>query len=307
LNVLLIGGTGYVGSHLTRVLLARGHTVHTLSRRGRPTERVAGAGEGARHVRGNAVTGEGLEEAVRAVDAVVYLVALIRERGGQTFRGTVVEGVRNTITAMQRAGVRRLLHMSALGAARGTGSRYFEAKAEAEEWVRGSGLEWTIFRPSLIFGEGDDFFGGVLKGLVSAPAPFIPQIGDGHFPFRPVWVGDVAEAFAQALEKPATVGQTYDLVGPQEYTLRELLLLTRQSLGSRKPILPIPLALMDLAVPLLDALPFTPITLDQYRMLKAGNTADPAPMRAAFALEERRLEAELPAVLGTKPKQPSAS
>ncbi|RIH86757.1 complex I NDUFA9 subunit family protein [Calidithermus roseus] len=297
MNVLLIGGTGYVGSHLTRVLLARGHTVYTLSRKARPTERVRGADQGVRHLRGDAATGEGLGEAVEGMEAVVYLVALIRERGGQTFQTTIVDGVRNTLAAMQRAGVGRLLHMSALGAARGTGSRYFEAKAEAEELVRASSLEWTIFRPSLIFGEGDDFFGRVLKGLVRAPLPFIPQVGDGHFPFRPVWVGDVAEAFAQALEKPQTIGQTYELVGPKEYSFHQLLLLMKQALGSRKPILPIPLFLMDLAVPLMSPLPFTPITPDEYRMLKSGNTADPGPMRAAFKLEERSLEAELPAIL----------
>lgn len=302
MNILLIGGTGYVGSHLTRTLLARGHAVYTLSRQARPTGRVREAGQGARHVRGNAATGEGLEEAVQGMDAVVYLVALIRERGGQTFQTTIVDGVRHTIAAMRKAGIGRLLHMSALGAARGTGSRYFEAKAEAEEWVRGSGLEWTIFRPSLIFGEGDEFFGGVLRGLVSAPLPFIPQIGDGHFPFRPVWVGDVAEAFAQALEKPQTIGQAYELVGPREYSFRQLLLLVKEALGSSKPLLPIPLFLMDLLVPLMSPLPFAPITLDQYRMLKAGNTADPAPMRAVFALEERSLEAELPNIL-TRPRQ----
>lgn len=306
MNVLLVGGTGYVGSHLTRTLLARGHVVYTLSRRAQPTGRVAGAGQGARHVRGNAATGEGLEEAVRGMDAVVYLVALIRERGGQTFQMTIVDGMRHTIAAMRRAGVGRLLYVSALGAARGTGSRYFEAKAEAEERVRESGLEWTIFRPSLIFGEGDDFFGGVLRGLVQAPLPFIPQVGDGRFPFRPVWVGDVAEALAQALEKPQTIGQSYDLVGPEEYSFRQLLLLMKRALGSRKPILPIPLFLMDLVVPLLSPLPFAPITLDQYRMLKAGNTADPGPMRAVFELEGRSLEAELPAILA-KARRPAPS
>jgi NADH dehydrogenase len=299
LKVLLIGGTGYVGSHLTRRLLARGYAVHTLSRRQHTAQ-------GVRHLRGNAATGEGLEAAVQGMDAVVYLVALIRERGGQTFQATIVDGVRNTIAAMRKAGVGRLLHMSALGAARGTGSRYFEAKAEAEEWVRASGLEWTIFRPSLIFGEGDEFFGGVLKGLVRAPLPFIPQIGDGHFPFRPVWVGDVAEAFAQSLEKPQTIGHSYELVGPQEYSFRQLLLLVRQALGSSKPLLPIPLFLMDLLVPLMSPLPFAPITLDQYRMLKAGNTADPAPMRSAFALEERSLERELPQILGRPRREPVA-
>ncbi|MER3480061.1 MAG: NADH(P)-binding protein [Meiothermus sp.] len=300
MKVSIIGGTGFVGSHLTRRLLQRGHQVQVLSRR-------AGGSAGAtRHIRGNAATGEGLAQAMSDAEAVIYLVAIIRERGDQTFRQAIVEGTRNTLEAARAAGVRRYLHVSALGAARGTGSRYFEAKAESEELVRASGLDWTIFRPSLIFGEGDDFFGGVLRGLVQGgvqnglwypPAPVIPLIGDGHFPFRPVWVGDVAEALVQALEKPHTIGQTYELVGPREYTFRELILRVRDGLGSRKPLLPIPIFLMDLAVPLLSRIPGFPLTMDQYRMLKVGNTADPTAMRQVFDLEWRSLETELPVIL----------
>lgn len=265
MNVLIVGGTGFVGTHLTRCLLQKGHRVQVLSRQG------TGLVSGARYIRGNAATGEGLAPAMKDAEAVIYLVAIIRERGDQTFQQAIVEGTRNTLEAARAAGVRRYLHMSALGAARGTGSRYFEAKAEAEERVRDSGLDWTIFRPSLIFGEGDDFFGGVLRGLVQGgsqnglwypPLPVIPLIGDGHFPFRPVWVGDVSEAFAQALEKPQTIGQTYELVGPQEYTFRELVLRVRDALGSRKPLLPIPIFLMDLALPLLSRIPGFPLTLD---------------------------------------------
>jgi NADH dehydrogenase len=127
----------------------------------------------------------------------------------------------------------------------------------------------------------------------------VPQIGDGSFPFRPIWVGDVAACFAQALGNPATIKQSYDLVGPREYTFRELLLAVRAALGSSKPLFPIPLGLMDRLVPLMSLLPFSPITTDQYAMLKAGNTADPARMNSTFRLEGRRLEEELAGILGT--------
>lgn len=294
MKVLIVGGSGYVGTHLARHLLEQGHQVTVASRRGE------GPLAGVRYVMADAAKDEGLLEAAQGQEALIYLVGIIRERGGQTFRQAHVEGVRHSLAAARAAGIRRFVQMSALGTARGTGSRYYETKAEGEELVQASGLDWTILRPSLIFGQGDEFFGGILKGLVTAPIPFIPQIGDGSFVFRPVWVGDVALAFEQALRRPHTLHRSYNLVGPKEYTFRELLLLVRDTLGSRKPLLPIPLALMDWVVPLISPLPFSPITLDQYVQLKMGNTADPVYMRNAFSLVERSLEVELPGILTAK-------
>lgn len=261
MRVLVVGGTGFVGRHLVALLLERGHTPLVLSRTPK------GLPKGAVHLLGD-ITREVPD--LSGVEAAIYLAGIIRERG-QTFRQVHVEGVRNLLLALERAGVKRILHMSALGARRGTGSRYYETKAEAEELVRHSGLSYAIFRPSLIFGPGDEFFGQVLKGLICGPLPFVPLIGDGRFPFRPVYVGDVAEAFAGALERG--LEGTFDLVGPREYTFRELLGLCMEVLGRKKPFLSIPLGFMDLAVPLLSRLPFAPITQDQYLMLKEGNTA----------------------------------
>ena len=261
MRVLVVGGTGFVGRHVVARLLQGGHTPLVLARTPRDLP------PGAVFLQGD-ITREVPDLA--GVEAAIYLAGIIRERG-QTFRQVHVEGVRNLLLGLKQAGVGRVLHMSALGARRGTGSRYYETKAEGEELVRNSGLSYAIFRPSLIFGPGDEFFGGVLRGLVCAPLPFVPLIGDGSFPFRPVYVGDVAEAFARALERG--LEGTYDLVGPKEYTFRELLELTMAAVGRKKPFLPIPFPLMDLAVPLLSPLPFAPITRDQYLMLKGGNTA----------------------------------
>ncbi|WP_038046847.1 complex I NDUFA9 subunit family protein [Thermus caliditerrae] len=261
MRVLVVGGTGFVGRALVARLLQGGHTPLVLGRTPRdlPPGAVFLPGDITREV-----------PDLKGAEATIYLAGIIRERG-QTFRAVHVEGVKNLLEGMRRTGGGRLLHMSALGTRKGTGSRYYETKAEGEELVRASGASWTIFRPSLIFGPGDEFFGGVLRSLVCSPLPFVPLIGDGRFPFRPVYVGDVAEAFAQALERG--LEGTFDLVGPREYTFRELLELTMAAVGRKKPFLPIPLPLMDLAVPLLSPLPFAPITRDQYLMLKEGNTA----------------------------------
>jgi len=291
-NVLVTGASGFVGRHVLEQLLATGHRVIALARRGAnfPVEVEVALGD--------VVSGEGLAAASASVEAVIHLVGIIRETRGQSFEQVHTEGTRNVVSAAREAGVKRYLQMSALGAAKGTGSRYFETKARAEEIVKASGLDWTIFRPSLIFGRGDEFFGLVMKGLVSAP--LIPQIGDGRFPFRPIYVGDVASAFEQALSRPATIGRSFDLVGPAEYTFRELLLLVRETLGSRRPILPVPLWAMKLAVPLLQLLPNPPITRDQFAMLLQGNTADPGLMQQHFDLPLEALPEHLPAILGLR-------
>lgn len=284
MRVFVVGGTGFVGRALVAFLLERGHTPVVLARRPRDLP------PGAVFLRGD-ITREVPD--LRGMEAAIYLAGIIRE-GEETFRAVHVEGVRNLLAGMRRAGVGRLLHMSALGARRGTRSRYYETKAEGEELVRGSGLSYAIFRPSLIFGPGDEFFGKVLKGLVCNPLPFVPLLGDGGFPFRPVYVGDVAEAFVRALE--GGLEGSFDLVGPKEYAFRELLALVMRVVGRPKPFLPIPLFLLDLLVPLLSLLPFAPLTQDQYVMLKEGNTA-PFPPPADLLPRLTPLEEVLPGYL----------
>ncbi len=288
MRTLLIGGTGFLGTHLARALLAAGHEVSALSRRG------AGPLAGVRYLAGDAARGQGIE-AVRDADAVVYLAGIIRE-GEQTYEAVHVRGVRRVLEAMATAGVRRIVHVSALGARPDAPSRYHTSKAEGEALVQASRLEWTIFRPSLIFGEGDGFFGGVLRDLVRLPLPFVPLVGGGGYPFRPVWAGDVAAATLQALERPRTAGRRYDLVGPREYRYRELVEAVARALGSRKPLLPLPVAFFAV----LARLPGAPLTRDQLLMLLEGNTADPGPLLADFELEHRPLEAELPRILGAR-------
>jgi uncharacterized protein YbjT (DUF2867 family) len=302
LNIAVTGATGYVGHHVVRELLERGHSITAISRGGAKSSTASGKTlptfEGVKYIGGDVATGRNLSEAFAGADVVVHLVGIIAEHRDQTFANVHVSGTKNVLEAAKKAGVKRYLHMSALGAKANAASGYSSSKFAAEELVRASGLEYTIFRPSLIFGEGDDFFGRVLKNLVSS-APIVPQIGDGSFPFRPVWVGDVAKCFAQSLDIPATVGQVYDVVGGKEFSFKELLHLEMKALGIKKPLVPAPIFLMDIAVPLMQILgSLAPITTHQYAMLKAGNTADPAPVNAMFKLENRALETELPKLLG---------
>ena len=294
MRVLVSGATGFVGKRVVQDLLAAGHTVFAGSREGKPAQ-------GATPLRLDVTDPLSAQAAINAAqpEAVVHLVGIIGEKGTQTFERVHHQGTRNLLEAAHNLRP-RWLQMSALGAREGTSSRYFTSKAQAEGRVKTSGLEYTIFQPSLIFGEGDDFFGKVLKNLVSV-GPVVPVIGNGLFPFRPVWVGDVSRAFVAALEKPDSIGKSYLVTGPQEYTFKELLSLELAALGRRKPMLHVPLWAMNLVVPLMQILPNPPITGDQYAMLLDGNSGDPAPARDAFSLTLERLEDWLPRILGVAP------
>lgn len=283
MRVAVSGATGFVGRHIVTSLLSRGHQVVALSSSSAPYQTHY------EQVRVDVVTGDGLAQAVRACDAIIHLVGIIREQR-YSFAEVHVQGTVNMLQAAQEQGVKRFIHMSALGADMQAESRYYQSKARAESLVKASPLLWTIFRPSLIFGEGDEFFGKTLYDLVNK-GPVIPQIGDGSFLFRPVWVGDVARAFTQALDYSPSKRQTYPLVGPDILSFKEMLLLLRQARGyEKKPLVSIPLRLMKLTLPLMQILPHPPISTDQFRMLLAGNSSEDMSAAQVFDLEQLSLK-----------------
>ena len=283
--ILVTGGTGFVGSHLVRRLLGNGEQVRVLARQVVPLPTVEVVEGDVRDL--SAVAG-----AARGCRVVIHLVGIIRERQGAGFESLHVGGTRNAIRACQEAGIRRLLHMSALGARPRARSRYHKTKWQAEELVRASGLDYTIFRPSVMFGEGNSFF-PQLRTLLHY-RPVTPIIGSGLHLLQPIWVADVVACFLAALEKPEPEGEAYELGGPETFGFEELVDLLAEQEGIGRPRLHLPAPLMRPVVGLLSRLlPRFPLTGDQLTMLLEDNICDIAEMRRVFGVEPARLQDHL--------------
>jgi uncharacterized protein YbjT (DUF2867 family) len=280
MRIFLAGGTGFVGGHVRCALLESGHELRVLTHK-----RLACPEPGIEAVEGDVTRPETLAAAMQECDAVINLVGIIREfpARGITFEKLHVEATKNLLTAARQAGIRRFIQMSALGARSGAVTLYHQTKYRAEEEVRASGLDWTIFRPSVIFGPKDDFINklaGFLRSL-----PFVPVVGNGFYRLQPIDGNDVARCFAMALEMPETVGQTYRICGRDRITYRELLEIIARTLGKRSArTLNVPVSFMKLATSLLQHFSFFPITMDQITMLLEESICDGA-WRETFRFE----------------------
>ncbi|MFQ5898578.1 MAG: complex I NDUFA9 subunit family protein [Candidatus Methylomirabilia bacterium] len=272
-RVFLTGGTGFVGKAVIHALQARGLTVRCLVRPG--SEQHLRGFEAIERVPGDVLSQQGLAASMQGCDTVIHLVGIIREHPsrGVTFKRLHPVATANVVGAAESAGVRRYLQMSALGTRPSARSRYHQTKWQAEEAVRQSKLEWTVFRPSVIYGPGDGFI-TMLARLVRR-LPIVPVIGDGRYRLQPVPVEQVAEGFARAVERGTTVGQTYEVGGPRAYAFTEIVDLIGTVLGKpevRK--LYEPLWLMRPVVFVLERLPFFPLTSDQLLMLEESNVCE---------------------------------
>jgi len=268
--ILVTGGTGYVGSRLVRKLVEQGKDVRLLVR-----DPVAARKEfprGVAFAHGDVTAPETLPAALADVETVIHLVAIIRERGSSTFEKVNYRGTVQIVDAEKTAGVRRHLQMSALGALPDPNFPYHDTKYRAEQYVQASGLDWTIFRPSLIFGPGDQFF-STLAGLAKLPVPFVLPDG-GVAKFQPVWLDDVVDAFLTALADPETIGKTYELGGPEIMSYKEMVAVLMAATGKHRPMLSLPAALLKPAAFTFDKLlPKPPVTPEQLKMLRLDNSS----------------------------------
>ncbi len=273
-RVFVTGGTGFLGKHVVRSLLARGFLVRCLVRPG--SEGGLRGFESIDRVPGDVLRPEHLAPSAEGCAAVVNLVGIIREHGahGITFDRLHVQATLNMLALAKAAGITRYLQMSALGARPDARSRYHQTKWRAEEAVRQSGTDWTIFRPSIIFGPGDEFMSR-LAGMIRR-LPAVPVLGDGMYRLQPISVEHVAEGIVRALLAGASAGQTYDVAGPRPQRFVEILDHIGAALGRpRVRKVHVPLGAVKMVTRALQWLPLYPLTMDQIAMLEEESVADP--------------------------------
>jgi len=267
-TVLVTGPTGFIGPHVVHALRAREIPVRALVRDRSRGSRLAAWG--AELVEGDVTDHDSVRAAIAGADAVIHLVAIIKGSRAD-FERVMAQGTRNLVAAAEEAGVRRFVLASALGLNERSKEQvpYFAAKWEMERTVKEAALEHVIFRPSFVFGRD----GGVLPTFVRLArfAPVTPIVGPGTQRMQPIWVEDVAEYYARALDLPEAAGRTFDIGGPDALTWNEFWDRLKRVLGTRRPSLHVPFGLMRVQAALTERLPGAPVTRDQLTMLQLGD------------------------------------
>lgn len=295
-RIVMLGGTGFVGRALVERLVADGHKVTVLSRNSSAhPDRQLPPGAEIRDC--DVYSTDALALALRTANAqvAINLVGILNEpgRSGRGFRRAHVEMAKALVAACEQVGTTRLLQMSALNAGRGR-SHYLATRGEAEALVKASTLEWTIFQPSVIFGPGDGFFCRFATLLKLAP---ILPIARADAKFAPVFIGDVVDAFAKALHDPSTVGQTYELYGPDIYTLKQVVQMTSRRLGLKRTVIALPDVLGRLQGMLFDFVPGKPFSSDNFRSLQTDSVGGIDGLHR-LGIAPTPVSAELPDILG---------
>jgi nucleoside-diphosphate-sugar epimerase len=298
-TILVTGAHGFVGRSAVPALVDAGHRIVALTRddagavallrrlTAEPRSRVE-----VRH--GDVTDAASLARAFHGVDAVLHLVAIPRDRdGGRSLRRVNTDGTRNVLDAARAAGVRRFVHLGAMGVVDDPALHYASSKAKATAMVEASGLDWTVLSPSLVFGPGDGFF-NIIAGLVRVSPGVVPMTGTGRARFQPLAIDDLARVIVRTFEDDGTIGREYLLGGPRFWSYREIVEEVLRGMGKRRLLFPMPVALIRLVAGAAELvhLPF-PVATDQLRQLRFDNTGPLDGVRAGFGFDPRPMEGAL--------------
>ena len=290
MTVMVTGATGFLGRRVVEALLDRGKDVRCLVRS--PGAEAMFDQDRVDVHYGSVTDPASLRAAFYDLEEVIHLVAVIQERGGATFYRINVEGTRNVLKAAEDAGVRRFVHMSAIGAQENPAMRYLYSKWVAEQLVFSSGIPYTILRPSLLFGEGDEFM-NALAGLIRV-MPIVPVIGNGKNEFQPVSVDDVARCAANAVDNPRLRNRRVEIGGPQRLSYDQVVDEVAFTMSTKRWKLHIPVALMRFPVWLTEKLlSKPPVTKDQLAMLQVPNFPERDTVQGVFRFSPKRIRGNI--------------
>jgi NADH dehydrogenase len=288
--ITIFGGSGFVGRHLVRALCKRHYRIRIAVRRPDLAGHLQPLGRvGQIHaVQANVRYPGSVEAAVRDADIVINLTGILFERGRQRFDAVQAFGAEQVALAALAHGA-RMVHVSAIGADENSLSSYARAKAMGERAVLAATPAAQIFRPSIMFGPEDDFFNRF--GALARLAPALPLPGGGETRFQPVFVGDVAEAIARAVDGQAKPGTIYELGGPEVRSFKQLMEYVLATVERKRLLVPLPYWLMKLEAQVLQYLPKPPLTPDQVELLKRDNVVSEAAAREGRTLEGLGIDA----------------
>jgi len=283
--ILLTGATGFLGGHLVKKLSEERMEVRCLIRPSSAVQSLEGSG--ASLCEGDVTDVGSLKEATKGAKAIVHLVGIIQEGPGVTFEAIHSHGTRNLVEAGLESGVERFVYVSALGARADAITRYHLTKWDAEEAVRKSGMEFTILRPSVIFGPGDGFTNTLAD--LCRKSPIIPVIGGGRYRLQPISVHNVVSAIVQSLNGGSALNKVIEMGGPDQLEFIEILDIIARSIGVRKVRLKIPSIPLRLLVGFMEkVMANPPVTVDQINMLLEENICDNKEMLETFDLQSIR-------------------
>jgi len=290
MKIFLTGSTGFVGKRMLQDLLENNYQVRCLARKG-SEQKISHYKNpvlmktGIDIVNGDITDAASLDGKLEGCDAVINLVGIIREFHGRgiTFEKLHYEGTANLVRAAWSQKVRRFIQMSALGARPDGKTQYQQTKFCAEECVRTSGLDYTIFRPSIIFGPGDKFvnlFANMLK-----VQQFVPVVSNGRYQMQPVSVENVSMGFVKSIEQKDAIGKTFDVGGPEKIEFNQIIDSIGEVICAPPHKIHIPAFIMSTMAEMLDWLPSFPVTKDQITMLLEGNVCDEKPFFKRFDIK----------------------
>ncbi len=270
--IIVTGAAGYVGSHITRKLVEQGKAVRAMvHNRERAEQEDRLKGLDIEYAEADVTRPDTLSKAFAGGTAVIHTVAIAIEKGGRKYETINYQGTVNVVEAARAAGIQRLINISQLGANSNLPYRFLASKGKAQEYVAASRLDWTAFRPSVIWGPEDEFANTFARLVPISPIIF-PIVGDDESKFQPVWVEDVAACVSAALDDGETFGQEYELGGPEILTLEEIERRTLKAVGARRIMVHFPMPVLSLVVGLMESLlPNPPVTRSLLELLQVKN------------------------------------